>query len=275
MVDRDRARTSQDRDRSGTPNTSTHGDTNLGGEDKYYPMAPEYWRQAFMDLKDQYIFKMPRVLQTMFYLLRYDREDVCEVGTNKLDFKKVKELIGDELFDNMNAYNPIGPSDIEYKPYQKLAFLKKNIESCNEEAVEEFSLVLSKIYRWVTLAIECRQEDVVKRKNIVAILKHEREQALQADQERSKKRDDELAAEKATWDQIQAEAAEKHAAAQEDDPDEGEPAEKTEYVPEPFDMEAFDAKFDGENPPIDIPDPVTDDIDNDFDLPWSPPEMGE
>ena len=66
-----------------------------------------------------------------------------------------------------------------------------------EEAVEEFSLVLHKIYRWVSLAIETRNEDVVKRKNIIAILKHEREQALNADQERTKKREDELAADQA------------------------------------------------------------------------------
>lgn len=46
-------------------------------------------------------------------------------------------------------------------------------------------------------------------------------------------------------------------------------------MPEPFDMEGFEAKFDGDNQPIEIPDPVTDDVDNDFDLPWSPPEFGE
>jgi hypothetical protein len=170
MVDRDRARTtSQDRDRSGTPNTSHHGEAGAGHEEKYYPVAPEYWRQAFLDMKDQHILKMPRVLQTLFYLLRYSREEICEENTNKLDFKKVKELIGDDLFDRMAAYDPLGPSDIEYAPYHKLAFLKKNIDSCNEEAVEEFSLVMSKIYKWVALAIETRTEDVVKRKNIKAI----------------------------------------------------------------------------------------------------------
>lgn len=74
---------------------------------------------------------------------------------------------------------------------------------------------------------------------------------------------------------MQAEAAEKHAAAQEDEDEEGNAVEKTEYVPEPFDMEGFNAKFDGENPPIDIPEQVKEDIDNDFDLPWTAPEMGE
>lgn len=211
MIDRDKARTtSQDRDRSGTPNISNNGEAAAPGDEKYYPMAPEYWRQAFLDLKEQHILKMPRVLQTLFYLLRYEREDICEETTNKLDFKKVKELIGDDLFDKMLAYNPIGPSEMGYKAYQKLAFLKKNIESCNEEAVEEFSLLLGKIHKWVSLAIETRNEDVVKRKNVKALQKHEREQAVAQDEERAKKRADELANEEAAWKVVQDEAGEKH-----------------------------------------------------------------
>lgn len=67
--------------------------------------------------------KMPRVLQTLFYLLKYEREDICEVGTNKLDFKKVKNMIEVELFQKMSEYNPFGQRNDDYKEYQKLAFL--------------------------------------------------------------------------------------------------------------------------------------------------------
>ena len=51
---------------------------------------------------------MPRVLQSLFYLLKYDREEVCERDTNKLDFKKVKTLMTDELFKRMSEYEPFG-----------------------------------------------------------------------------------------------------------------------------------------------------------------------
>ena len=37
-------------------------------------------------------------------------------------------------------------------------------------------------------------------------------------------------------------------------------------------MEEFNIEFDTLNPPIDIPNEVTDDVDNDFDLPYSPPD---
>lgn len=38
-------------------------------------------------------------------------------------------------------------------------------------------------------------------------------------------------------------------------------------------IEEFNTEFDAANPPIDIPGEVPEDIDNDFDLPYSPPEL--
>ena len=94
QLDRERARAtaSGDRDRAGTPNTSNHPDLS---DDKYHPVAPEQWKRHTMDISDRNVIKMPRVMQTLFYLLRYDREEICEAGTNKLDFKKAKKLIND------------------------------------------------------------------------------------------------------------------------------------------------------------------------------------
>ena len=52
--------------------------------------------------------KIPRVLQVLFYLLKYEREAICEPDTNKLDFKKVKMLINEDLFEKMSKYKPFG-----------------------------------------------------------------------------------------------------------------------------------------------------------------------
>lgn len=38
-------------------------------------------------------------------------------------------------------------------------------------------------------------------------------------------------------------------------------------------MDEFNIEFDTVNPPIDIPNEVADHIDNDFDLPYSPPDV--
>lgn len=123
----------------------------------------------------------------MFYLLNYTREQICKPGTNALDFKKAKTLIGEELFKKMAKYTPFGEKDDEFKEYQKLSFLKNNLESLDEEKVEEYSLVLGKIYRWIASALELRIEDVVSRRDYKEQLKHEREEAIAADAERTAK----------------------------------------------------------------------------------------
>lgn len=64
----------------------------------YVPLQPEYWKKPFLDLKLLNIIKMPRVLQTLFYLLKYDCKDICEPDTNKLDLKMVRPLLNDTLF---------------------------------------------------------------------------------------------------------------------------------------------------------------------------------
>ncbi len=65
---------------------------------KFYPCHPEQWQKSFFELKKCHIIKSPRVLQTLFYLLGYTREEICERGTNALDFKLAKELINESLF---------------------------------------------------------------------------------------------------------------------------------------------------------------------------------
>ena len=67
---------------------------------------PEAWKQPFLDMRKLHIMKIPRVLQVLFYLLKYEREAICEAETNKLDFKKVKMLINEDLFEKMSKYKP-------------------------------------------------------------------------------------------------------------------------------------------------------------------------
>ena len=60
-MERERARNNASAagDRTGTPNTAG-GDG--AAEEKYTPLAPEHWKQPFMDLKELHVLKMPRVL---------------------------------------------------------------------------------------------------------------------------------------------------------------------------------------------------------------------
>lgn len=135
---------------------------------------PEHWKQPFLDIKELHILKMPRVLQSLFYLLRYDRAEICEKDTNKVEFKKVKALINDELFERMSKYQPLGQSEATYKQYQKLSFIKKNIDSLEEDKVDDYSVILGRIFRWVSIAVDLRIEDVKNRRDKIAFEKYER-----------------------------------------------------------------------------------------------------
>lgn len=268
-MERERVRTNTSADRTGTPNTSQIADQ---ADEKYIPLVPEHWKQPLLDVKDWNIMKMPRVLQALFYTLNYTREEICERDTNKLDFKRAKTLINEDLFERMATYNPFGRED-EYKEYQKLSFLKKTIESIEEEKVDEYSIILGRIHRWVTQALDLRVEDVRNRRDTVAILKHEREQAMAEDKARTEKREAALEEKQTEHEAAEDEEGKKYLDEQDSTNEDGEPIEKLEYERKEMNIEAFNEDFDMNNPPIDIPNEVADHIDNDFDLPYSPPDV--
>lgn len=49
----------------------------------------------------------------------------------------------------MSQYTPFGPKDGEYKDYQKLHFIKFNIEDINEDVVDDYSVPVGKLFRWL------------------------------------------------------------------------------------------------------------------------------
>lgn len=205
-------------------------------------------------------------------MLRYDREEVCEPGTNKLDFKKAKKNINDQMFKAMANYNPFGPNGQAFKEYQKIAFLKKNLEILEDEKVEEYDLITFKLYKWVQTALDLRCEDVVSRRDTIEGLKKEREDAIAADKERTAKREAELDVKQKEFEEkIDAELAKAAEDAAGSDVEGEEAAAKPEIERPPFPQEEFDVEFEANNPQIEIPDEVTDDIDNDYDLPYSGP----
>ena len=140
-----------------------------------------------------------------------------------------------------------------------ISFLKQNIADLEEEKVEQQSLVMGKILKWIQLALDIRCEDIVNRRDTVEYIKQDREQAMRAEAERQKKFELELAERKAAHEEAQAEAA------KEADEDE----EKKALVP--FDEAHFKVEFEKENQPITVQDEPSEEIDNDYDLAYKPP----
>ena len=123
---------------------------------------------------------MGRVFQTVFYLLGYTREDICERDTNKIEWKKAKNLLNEDFFQKLGHYNPFGAKEAEFKDYQKLKFLKRNIAAFEPEQVDDYSIALGKLFRWLQAAIDIREEDVMIRREQIQKLKEERQAAIDA-----------------------------------------------------------------------------------------------
>lgn len=92
----------------------------------------------------------------------------------------------------MTEYVPFGPKEDEYKEYQKIAFIRSNVEEIDPERVDEYSVTVGRLYRWLLLAIELRIEDVKIRRQIKSKLRAEREEATEQENDRIEKRDQDV-----------------------------------------------------------------------------------
>lgn len=91
-----------------------------------------------------------------------------------------------------------------------MKFIQKNIEGVSEEELDEYSVALGKLFRWLKLAIEVRIEDVKLRKKNKDRLRLQKKKAEEAEAARMEKRqqahDEEAAKFKEQQEALKAEA---------------------------------------------------------------------
>lgn len=80
-------------------------------------------------------------------MLGYSREEVCERDTNKLHFKKVREILRDnDFYDKMSSFKTQGTKNNEFREYERLRFLKENMAKYDEEGLESYSMTMTKLF---------------------------------------------------------------------------------------------------------------------------------
>jgi len=83
---------------------SAVNDNSGGGQ--HVPLTPEMWQEKLRAFKSVFVLRFPKIIQTLFYLLRYrERSYICDRGTNCLSWKKAKIFINDDLFLKMNEFS--------------------------------------------------------------------------------------------------------------------------------------------------------------------------
>ena len=77
----------------------------------YFALPIEQWQAEILKLKSYNVIKWRKIFQSLFYLLGYCREDVCERDTNRLDWKKAKGFINNQFLHELVSYEPTGPKE--------------------------------------------------------------------------------------------------------------------------------------------------------------------
>jgi len=74
-----------------------------------------------------------------------------------------------------------------------LNFIERNIAGIVPAEVEEFNMVLGRLYKWLLTAIENRKLNIVRRRALIQKDRDERDAKIKAREERGKKREQDLA----------------------------------------------------------------------------------
>jgi hypothetical protein len=75
------------------------------------------WRNGLLSLAHTTVLKSPRMMQSVFYLLGYTREQVCQEGSNKFFWKYAKQLLNEEFLEKLVAFNVYGLKTNPIKAY--------------------------------------------------------------------------------------------------------------------------------------------------------------
>lgn len=93
------------------------------------------------DLPKTNVLKQGRILQSVFYLLGYERENICERMTNKIWWKLAKTHVTEEFLKKLMNYQVSGPKEGQFKKYQLINFIERNIATFVAEDVDTVSVL--------------------------------------------------------------------------------------------------------------------------------------
>ena len=136
---------------------------------------------------------MRRILQSVFYLLGYDREEICEEATNSLFWKKARLLFNPDLLKVLEGYSPLGPIEGVPPRYRLINNIEKNLTGIDEEDVKNYSVPMWRLWKWIDSAVKIRIDDIKRRKAHRLQMREDKENKEKEFEERKTKYDEELA----------------------------------------------------------------------------------
>lgn len=142
-------------------------------------------KPTILDFASHHVFRGPLVvLQALFYLLEYPKEDICN-AEEQPDWKKMKTKISDELYTKFQEYDPRAPTIKTKKgsKYNSPENIINLLASVEYEEVRERNYPLAEIYNFIKDALSLKQqaqEERAEAKRQAEREKQEREAAERA-----------------------------------------------------------------------------------------------
>lgn len=158
----------------------------LTTEAKFF-LEKENWKKVLEGIKAFRVLKMPLILQAIFFLNKVEREKICEPNSNRMSWKKAKELLEKELPEAMANYVVWGEKREEYRPYMRINFVEGLVAQYTQEDVDAYNVGLGRLFKWLKMAISTRKQDIVRRK---AIQKKNREEKASKEEAKEKREAD-------------------------------------------------------------------------------------
>lgn len=132
----------------------------------------EDWKQQLAEIKQMTVIKMPKILQSVMYMLGFTREQICEPKTNKINWKVAKQYIEKEVPARMAKFEVIAEKNGQFKVYQTINFCERALAAHTEEEVAQYHAGFYKLYKWLVMAIDARKTYIARTK---AFLKRDTE----------------------------------------------------------------------------------------------------
>jgi len=123
-------------------------------------------KKVLTNLKSFRVLKMLPIIQALFFLNKFTRDQICEPKTNKMSWKKAKELLEQKLPMRMKEYKTFGEKRDEFKAYQCINYIEKLVEPFTQEETDAYHAGLGRLFKWLKMAVNTRKQDIVRRKAI-------------------------------------------------------------------------------------------------------------
>ena len=134
------------------------------------------------------VVKYSRVFQIGLYLSGVLREEVVEPGTNMIFWKKAKKFVNSEFQEFLAAVKPCGANPNKPQIYAKTLKLESDLKRIPFEEVQNYSVSMGILYRFLEQYFRLRVVDVMQRRRDYMIKSEKREAAVKAAEELDERR---------------------------------------------------------------------------------------